>query len=119
MKTTATIILVVFTIASGIWLSKAGKPYNQLIFTAHKLIALATVAMAAVALFSLFKNSGNKGLVLIAAVILGALFIALFATGAMLSLDKPENKVIPMIHKISPYLTFVFTIALACIKNLK
>ena len=46
MNTTATKLIIagllfVFTLLSGVWVSHSGKPINTVIFTIHKLIALA------------------------------------------------------------------------------
>jgi hypothetical protein len=40
-------LLFLLTLASGVWVSHSGKPINVVIFTIHKLIALATVIVAA------------------------------------------------------------------------
>lgn len=44
------------TIGSGIWLSNSGKPYNTVIFTIHKLIALTAVVFTVILIVNLFRN---------------------------------------------------------------
>jgi hypothetical protein len=40
IRTISAGVLFIFIIASGLWLTKSGRPLNAAIFTVHKLIAL-------------------------------------------------------------------------------
>jgi NADPH:quinone reductase-like Zn-dependent oxidoreductase len=51
-------ILFLLTLAAGVWLSQSGRPLNTLIFTVHKLIALAAVMTTTVQLYGLLKGTG-------------------------------------------------------------
>jgi hypothetical protein len=48
--------IFLLTLVSGFWLTNSGKPLNTVIFTVHKLIALAAVIFTSIAIYSLIKN---------------------------------------------------------------
>ena len=95
-------IIFLFTLASGLWLSNAGKPYSNFIFTIHKLVALGAVVLAAIQMVRGFKTAGASPLTIILFVLAILAVIALFATGALMSLDKEPYKVWLLIHQIAP-----------------
>jgi len=97
-------IIFLLTLASGVWLSSAGKPYNNAIFTLHKLIALGAVVLAAIHIITGFKTAGTSPLTILLFVLAILAVIALFATGALMSLDKEPYKVWLRIHQIAPAL---------------
>jgi hypothetical protein len=100
-------IVFLLTVASGLWLGNTGKPLNTIIFTVHKLIALATVILMGIAIYPMINYSQTQSLI-IALVIVGALCVlALFATGALLSRDKPVNNNLLNIHRVAPVLVVI------------
>ena len=101
-------ILFLLTLGSGVWLSHSGKPFNTAIFTLHKLIALATVVIIAVSVNDLHRMADMRA-ILVPAVIAasGLLFLALFVTGALLSLGKPASEAILRVHQVAPLLALV------------
>ncbi len=103
-------LLSFFTVISGVWLSHSGKPINVAIFTIHKLIALATVIVIAVNVYQLYRAVDIRAFVEVLIIaVTGLLFIALFVTGALLSLGKPVPEAILMIHKVTPLLALIST----------
>lgn len=98
------IILFVLTVAAGFWVTKTGKPYNTGIFTLHKLLALAAVVLAAIAIAKFLKIAPAQP-VIIALIVLAALsIIALFATGALMSIQKNVGSAWLLIHRIAPFI---------------
>lgn len=95
-------IIFVLTLASGAWLSNTGKPYSSVIFTIHKLISVAAVVLATIQMIRGFKTVGAFPLTIILFILVILAVIALFATGALMSLDKEPYKVWLLIHQISP-----------------
>jgi len=95
-------IIFALTLASGVWLSNAGKPYNNAIFTIHKLIALGAVVLAAIQMVEGIKTADITTLLIVLAVVAILAVIALFATGALMSLDKQPYKIWLFIHQIAP-----------------
>lgn len=90
-------------IVSGFVLSRGGKPYHVAIFTVHKLIALAAVVLFFITLFRLSRESALNAGEIIAALGSTLCFVALFATGALLSLNQPVPELVRTIHHLAPY----------------
>jgi hypothetical protein len=97
----------VITLASGVWLSRAGKPYNSLLFTFHKLVALGAVIATTVALYHLHTGVDMTALTLGAIVLTGLLVLCLFITGALLSVGKPSDVAILTVHRVAPLLVTI------------
>ncbi|HEX9117183.1 MAG TPA: hypothetical protein VGA61_14035 [Anaerolineae bacterium] len=95
------------TLASGLWLSRSGKPLNTGIFTVHKLIALGAVIAAATSTYSGLKGEGIQAIIvtLLTAAAVGVL--ALFVTGALMSMNRPAYGVLLAIHNVAPALVIV------------
>ena len=107
-KLIAPALAFILTLAFGVWVSRAGKPYNTLIFTVHKLAALAAVGLIALKLFPPLQAGLPAGPTLLVAVaVLGV--IALFATGALLSADKLNYARMRLIHQMAPAVTVLAT----------
>ncbi len=100
-------LLFLFTFVFGIWLSNTGKPYNSVLFNIHKLIALGAVIATAVTVYHLRANVEIRTLILGTIVITGLLFLALFVSGALLSIGKPEHAAILTIHRVAPLLAVI------------
>jgi hypothetical protein len=111
-KFVVTGLLLTFTLISGVFLSNSGKPYNGVIFTVHKLIALATVVVIAVNIYQLQKVGGVGALVELALFsVIGLLFLALFVSGALLSIGNLAPEISLTIHKVFPLLVVFSTVA--------
>lgn len=97
------IILFILTVAAGFWVSKTGKPYNTGIFTLHKLLALAAVVLAAIGVSRLLKAVPAQSTIIILLVLAGLSVIALFATGALMSIQRTVVSAWLLIHRIAPF----------------
>ena len=104
-------LLFLLTIISGIWLHKMGKPLNTFIFTIHKLLALAAVIFTAILIYNLLKNVEIKTLLLILIIIAGLSILALFISGALLSIGKFPHNTMLLVHNIATILAVIFTAA--------
>ncbi len=101
-------LLFVFTLLSGVWVSHSGKPINTVIFTIHKLIALAATVVIVMSVYTLFKALDQRTLIEWAVIATtGLLLIALFITGALLSRNTPLPVAILRIHQAAPLLALV------------
>ena len=100
-------ILFVLTLGFGLWLSLMGRPYNGLLFNIHKLLALGAVVLAGVQVYALMKAAplAVGSTLLTAAAALGVL--ALFFSGAMLSMGRMEHTLALMIHRVGLALSVV------------
>ncbi len=98
-------LLFLLTVGSGAWLSHSGKPYSTALFTLHKLIALATVVAIAMSVYNLYHTADARAALAPAAVAAsGLLFVAMFVTGALLSLEKPASEAVWRILQVAPLL---------------
>ena len=100
-------ILFLLTLVSGLWLSSSGKPYKSIIFNIHKLIALAVVVTVIIQLYNLFKITDVQSLIVLLIVLGGLCLAALFATGALMSLEKMNYAVLLTIHRVAPVLAVI------------
>ena len=110
-KLIVTGLLLLFTLLSGVWLSHSGRPYNTVIFTIHKLIALGAVIFTVVTVQQLHTGVDTRALTIGVIVITGLLFLSLFASGALLSIGKPDHIAILTIHRVAPLLAVIATAA--------
>ena len=100
------------TLVFGFWLTRRGKPYHGLLFNVHKLVALGTVILSAMAVYRGFNGSDSNTLTVLSLVIALIGVIALFASGALMSAGKGEYHMMKLVHHIAPFLAF-FGMALA------
>lgn len=88
------------TLVFGFWVSHVGKPYNGLLFNVHKLIALGAVVAMVVQLVKVLK--GADALVIVLLVVAALCVIALFASGALMSMDKLDYALMLTVHRVAP-----------------
>ncbi|REG10982.1 hypothetical protein [Pelolinea submarina] len=111
-KIVAAGVLGVFTLISGVIVTGAGRPLNSLYFNVHKIIAVVMIVLLAAVTVQLIKAgyalSMLQVLVIAAA---AALFLALVATGGMLSFERSWPAVVLRIHQIASLLSLGFSAA--------
>lgn len=107
--TTGLFFLSIFL--SGIWLSRTGRPLNVAISTLHKLISLATGVYLIVTIYQQNKVGSLNGTVWLAVVVTGLCFLAIVATGGLLSTDRQMPTAVLRVHQIVPILTVLSTAA--------
>lgn len=90
------------TVVFGFWVSEIGRPYNGLLFNIHKLIALGTVIIVAIRVNEALKNSQSQGLVVGLIVVAALAVMALFVSGAFLSIGNVKYEVVKLIHNVAP-----------------
>jgi uncharacterized membrane protein YadS len=100
-------IAFLLTLAFGVWLSHSGKPYNGILFNIHKLIALGAAILTAGQLFRVLKDTGIQVVPILLIVIAVACVVALFATGALMSMEKMSYQVTLTIHRLAPILAVI------------
>jgi hypothetical protein len=109
LRVTAIGVGFLFTFVFGYWVSNLGKPYNGILFNIHKLIALAVVVLFFINLFRMNRVAKLGPTGTIGGVVTGLFFVALFATGALLSIDKPMPTIVLRLHEVAPYLSVLST----------
>src|SRR5512136_2259656 len=95
-------IAFLLTLAFGVWLSNSGKPYNGILFNIHKLIALGAAILTAIQLFKVLKDTGIQIVPVLLIVVAVVCVVALFATGALMSMEKMSYQVTLTIHRLAP-----------------
>ena len=99
--------LFLLTLVFGFWLSRSGKPYNGILFNIHKLIALSAVIATIVQYSGMLKAADSLDL-LIALLVLAILcVVALFASGALMSMGKLDYALTLTIHRIAPVILVI------------
>jgi predicted secreted protein len=85
------------------------KPLAGAIFNVHKLVALATLITAAVAIRRLHRGIAFTGIELAAVIIAGLFFLLMFVSGGLLSLGRPRSDELLAVHKVFSVLTGIPT----------
>ena len=98
-------------LGTGYWLTRAGKPYGQIQFTIHKIVALAM--LASIVWSAIATNKATPlGTLDWAAVSLAVLvFVVLIGTGGALSAMSAPPSLVRWIHRIAPYVSIPLTVA--------
>ena len=103
-------VLFIVSIIFGIRTSKLGRPLSKVVFTVHKVSAVAAIIFAIIIVSGFFciLNPGLLEMCLL--VFCGSSIILSFITGVLLSFDKPVNELVLNIHKVAS-LTSVIILA--------
>lgn len=110
IKLTGLGLLFLLIIISGIWLTKTGRPYQNIVFNVHKLISLLTVVLGAIMVYNLQKGLEISGLATSLMILAGIMFIILIITGGLLNLDKPFYDTLRIVHRVLSPLSIILTI---------
>ena len=94
-------ILLLLTVLFGFWLRNSGRPYNGILFNFHKLIALGAVVLSAVQVYKILTDLESQALIMMLIIIAGLCVVALFATGAFMSIRKDANDIPRIIHNVA------------------
>ena len=111
-------IIFLLTLAFGFWLSRIGKPYNGILFNIHKLLALAVVIVAVFEIRKMIQSEGTIPFYNVLIALTRVSIIALFATGALMSIGKLNYAVSLTIHKAAPILATMTLIAAIYLSSL-
>ena len=99
----------ILSLASGIWLTRLGKPLNILILTLHKLISVAAAIFTGLAIYYPSRTVVINTLKFSAITGAGLLFLILIISGAVLSDGKPGKNAVLDVHKFTPLLALLCT----------
>jgi len=104
-------LFFLFIFISGLWLSRSGKPLNGIILTIHKLISLAAAVFVVITIYRVNQEVTLNAIGLTAGVVTGLLFLGAGISGGLLSTGKPMQAAILTMHRVTPFLTVLFTAA--------
>lgn len=100
-------IVFLLTLVFGFWLSRSGKPYNGILFNIHKLIALGGVILTVIQIYSLLNGSQLQTMLVVSLIITGICVVALFASGAFMSIGNLNYQIMKTIHNVAPVLLVI------------
>jgi hypothetical protein len=104
-------VLFLFIFASGYWLRRAGRPLNPGISAVHKLISLVAGITLLVTIYQRSRLVPLNATEWVAIVVAGLCFLALVATGGLLSSEEPRPVALLRVHQIVPFLTLLSSVA--------
>ena len=104
------VIAIVLTLISGTLLSFLGRPLNSLVFTIHKLSAVAAIILIGLSARNLIKIGDVHMLYLFVTALAGLLLLALVISGALLSFERPVPQLPLRIHQLLPVLALAASI---------
>ena len=111
-------VLFLITITTGFVQSRnlqqydprlSGRPLADAIFNIHKFAALAALVTAIVTIRRLHRGVTFTGLEWTAAIFAGGFFLLMLITGGLLSLGRPRNEALLVIHQVFSVLTAIPT----------
>ena len=99
-------ILFLLTLISGVIVSHSGRPLSVGLVTVHKLIAVVGIVLIGMAVNQLYKTADGKLLIELSVIVLsGIFFLALIATGALLTREEMQlPELVLKIHQVAPLL---------------
>ncbi len=97
-------LLLLIVVGFGLWVSNIGKPYNGWLFTIHKLVALGAAILAGYRIYQLDPIFTFPLSVLLLIALAGVGVVAMFATGAIMSIQDRVEKSPQLIHQVSAVL---------------
>jgi hypothetical protein len=100
-------VLLVLVLLSGLWVSRAGKPYRTLPFTIHKLAGLATGILLGIIVYQTHQ-AAPLGVLEIAAIVATVFFFgSTVAAGGLLSAKEHTPTIILRLHQVLPVLSLL------------
>ncbi len=100
-------ILFLLSVSTGIWLSKAGRPLKQGIFTLHKIISLLCIVFIVLIIYRLSSLIEKERTLYLLLAVSALPVILSLVSGGILSFEKPVNKAILWVHKVTPLLILI------------
>jgi len=106
-------ILFLLTLISGVIVSHSGRPLSVGLVTVHKLIAVVGIVLTGMAVNQLYKTADGKLLIELSVIVIsGILFLALIATGALLTREEMQlPDLVLKIHQVAPLLALTASTA--------
>lgn len=106
-------LLFLLTLISGMIVSHTGRPLSVWLVTIHKLIAVGGIVLTGMAVNQLYKTVDGKLFVELSLIVIGGIaFLALIATGALLTREEMQlPEAVLKIHQVAPLLALVSSTA--------
>jgi hypothetical protein len=104
-------LLFLFVFASGIWLSRSGRPLNVAFSTVHKLVSLAVGIYLLVTIYQSNQQVSLDSAEWLAIVVTGLCFLGTVASGGLLSTENPMPVAVLRVHQVMPVLALLSSAA--------
>ncbi|MFZ2357883.1 MAG: hypothetical protein WA040_00925 [Anaerolineae bacterium] len=104
-------LLLVMVFVLGFVLQRRGRPHSVLLLTAHKLIALAALAIMAVTVIRINQAAPLDAAALVVAMATAVFFVVAIVSGGLVSTDKPAAPLARVLHWVTPFLTVAGVVA--------
>ena len=101
----------VIVFASGIWLTRSGKPYSGVLVNIHKLISLAGVVLLALVIRQASRAGRLSPTEVAVIAVTGLLLLGAIVTGGLVSTDNPMPQAVLIAHRVAPFLAALGTAA--------
>ena len=101
--------LLVLVLLSGLWVSRAGKPYRTFPFTVHKLAGLAAGILLGFIVYQTNQVAPLGPIEIAAIAVTVLLFAGTVAAGGLLSAKEQTATIILRLHQVLPVLTLLST----------
>lgn len=96
---------LILTIVLGMIMNRTGKPYPTVLFTFHKLIALAGFILLLILVINSIRAAGADTLLIILLIATGLAFTGILLSGAFISLDK-QFRIMQVLHRVCTVVYF-------------
>jgi hypothetical protein len=94
---------------SGFYLNRHGKPYRVIPFNLHKFIGLGTAIFLGVMIIQKNQQTPLAALEIAAVGVVAVFFVITIVSGGLLNTGTPRQKILLIIHHITPSLTVLST----------
>lgn len=106
IKITILVLALHIILFSGIYLRKKSRPYNNIVFAIHKIVAVIFIIFIVLVMRASLTNESPDGIFVYLLVFTAFLALTSFITGVLQSFEKPPPAMVNIIHKVSSYLLF-------------
>ena len=101
--------LLVLVLLSGLWTSRAGKPYSTFPFTIHKLAGLAAGILLAVIVYTAHQAAPLGPIEIVAIAVTVLFFLGTVVAGGVLSVNEQASTIVLRLHQVLPVLSLLST----------
>jgi len=101
-------LAAVIVIATGIWLTRAGRPYGTALLTLHKLVDLAVVVLVGVSVYQAQGAVPFPGTSWAVASVAAVCVVAGFATGGIVSANANAPSWVARAHAVAAWIAAGF-----------
>ena len=106
-RTISALILFILMYISGIRMRQSGRPYNLILLNLHRLISLAAMTLAVVAVIPMHSGFVLTGIHCILGILIILFGLVTLVTGFFLNVKDREPRLALFAHKYLPYLLLV------------